>query len=104
MRPAREGAMNPRACLLLSLMALVACGEDAHFRFAGPARTPRAAWQPASDAPKTTPDDALGTDPPGLASRPLPELPPATEDRLPNGVRLLAVERHALPIVAIRVL
>jgi hypothetical protein len=51
-----------------------------------------------SVAPAARPDTAFPTTPPELGPPPALTLPPITERTLPNGLRLVVVEQHELPL------
>lgn len=69
------------------------------------AQTPASA--PAASAPTTSPTPAAPADfratPPPLRSGSKFVPPVAREARLPNGIRLIVVERHELPLVAVKI-
>jgi zinc protease len=91
---------------LLSLVLTVGCGGQAPLPPPPPAPLPVASWPPPSTpAPpaRQTPDAPFRESPP--ASGPaVTWTPPEIQSwSMPNGVRVLFVERHDLPIVSVRV-
>jgi zinc protease len=88
--------------LVLVLLAALACEEAPRYGAFQVPRPATSSWRPAT-ASSTTPDEpfrAKMPDPPTLESPPLPTV---REGALPNGVRLVTLERHALPIVSVRI-
>jgi len=83
---------------LLSLFALsLACGAPS-------AKTPP---MPPLDAPvamRTTPDDPMREHAPEVAGEARATAPKVVERKLPNGIRVLFVERHHVPALSIRVI
>ena len=66
-----------------------------------PAVAPAPAPAPAQPAPAPAPDESFRKTPPPLGADVTFEPPKIQEKRLANGVRVLVVERHELPVVAI---
>ncbi len=63
-------------------------------------RAPHPAWHSEAVASESS-DDDFRAHPPTSAVASLPELPAIGETTLPNGVRVLVLERHALPLASI---
>lgn len=97
--------MRGRALAWLALMA-VACGGAAPDPVVPPAPDPPpppASFVPPAAPEKVTPDAKFREGPPP-AGTPAPFVAPkVTEARLKNGVRVLFVERRALPLVSVRI-
>lgn len=89
---------------LLGLLALVACGPDAD----GTPQTPPhpsatvAVPAPVPPTPTVTPNAPFRAHPPAPDGKIAFVAPKVTELALKNGLRVLFVERHDLPIVAVR--
>jgi len=92
--------------ILLSVACVAAIACEPPPRFGGEqlvARVPRPAWRAPPAAASITPEDALPRTPPPLTEALTRDLPVADDMRLPNGVRVFALDRSSLPIVAVRV-
>ena len=93
---------------LLSLFALCGAAACAH-QAAAPAAAPVAAAPAPAPAPvpapvATTPDDPFRAQKPAaLTSEPVFTPPVPVERKLKNGARVLVVENHAVPLVAVEI-
>jgi zinc protease len=90
---------------LVPWLVLLGCGGMPPLPPAPPAPAP-AAWIPMTPAPApdaTTPDAPFRLQPPAAAAPIAWTAPVVTELRLKNGLRVLFVERHDLPVVAVEV-
>jgi zinc protease len=115
----RESGRTPRGAALAAALVLAACGGTRQETrgAAGPApaspsggpTAPKGAATPSAPAaraePEATPDAAFRqTKPEPLASQSPFEAPVPAQRRLRNGARLLVVENHNVPLVAVTVL
>jgi zinc protease len=91
---------------LLALVALVACGSQPPLPPPPPAPPPVASWPAPSappEPPRITPDAPFRDNPP-QPGPPVTWAPPRIDSwAMKNGVRVLFVERHDLPIVSVRI-
>jgi zinc protease len=94
-----------KSLLTIAVTGLVAISAHAQTSTTSPAPAPSASAAPsASTAPTTSaaPIDFRATPPPAHpGSKFVP--PVAREARLPNGIRVIVVERHELPLVAVKI-
>lgn len=92
---------NVKLSLAASLLLVAACEPPAPPVTPPPPEPPPAASAQASQAPAAAPDFRAKPPPPGAD---IPFVPPKIEEaKLANGVRILLVERHELPIVAVNI-
>jgi zinc protease len=80
----------------------MACDEPVRYGSPVVARAPHPAWSPAPGAPSVTPDEPFRAQPPERPAFVAPPLPEA-HSAIVGHVRAITLERHALPIVAIRI-
>jgi zinc protease len=94
-------SLVPRRAALISVLVAIACGGTQSASPFGPPST--AAPTPNAPVPPGKPDESFRAQEP----KPGPEtayVPPKIEQAtLSNGIRVLAVERHEMPIVALQV-
>ena len=89
------------ALALAALLALACASPKEAVRPPSPAAAAPAGPPPTPE----TPDAAFrASKPPPLPTQPHFEAPVPAETRLANGVRLLVVENHAVPLVSLEVL
>ncbi|MBX3200138.1 MAG: insulinase family protein [Labilithrix sp.] len=90
-----------RALGLVGLALLVACGGAPPPESAPPLAPPPAPVA-TSEAPRVTPDAPFRQQPPAPDGQVQFTAPKVSEAKLKNGLRVLVVERHDLPIVSVR--
>ncbi len=94
-----------RRVLPLLVLSLAACGEPAPPPPRAPAPVPVAPPPPPTAVPeaaRVTPDAPFRQEPPAADGTVKFVAPKVSEVKLKNGLRVLVVERHELPIVSVR--
>ncbi len=94
-------SVTKRTIGLVGILLVAACGGDP----TPPPRSPVAPPSPAqvaAQAPRVTPDAPFRQQPPAAEGKVQFIAPKITEAKLKNGLRVLVVERHDLPIVSAR--
>ena len=91
-----------KGALALVLLWAVGCEEAPRYGSVPVARAPHPVWQPRS-ARRLAPDETFRAQMPRASPATGTELPVVAETTLANGVRVLTVERHGLPVASLRI-
>lgn len=97
----RKTGFSGALALVLGALVVGAGCADTHVAFAPPVARPQCPVVSRSAQHSMDPDAPFRATPPAVAPGKL-QIPPIQQITLPNGIRVLLVERHDLPIVALR--
>jgi len=90
-----------RVALALGLVSVLGCEEAPRFGSPTVVQAPHPAWSPGARTPGSGGDESFRTHAPQTAQAEAPPLPVVEETRFSNGVRVLTVERHGLPVASV---